>query len=207
RLDQHRHAARPVPLVYDRLDRVGVRVGARALGDGALDVLLGHGRIPGLLDRIREGGVAGGVTTAVTRRPLYRPREIGELRGPPPSVASISIRNSSPCSAEASTIRPPSKRNRTPEPSRPPYTAGKVNATSPSTESSTGPVKNSPSGMLWSPKQGMKVRPATPRRMSVPGPAMWTSSLPCIHSANRFTSSDWRAQAVTGSGSLARQAE
>ena len=69
-----------------------------------------------------------------------------------------------------------------------------------------GPVKNSPSGMLRSPKQGMKVRPATPSFTSVPGPWMWTSSLPCIHSARRLTSSDWRAHAVTGSGSVARQA-
>ena len=38
--------------------------------------------------------------------------------------------------------------------------------------------------------------------MSVPGPWMWTSSLPSIHSARRLTSSDWRCQAVTGSASV-----
>ena len=49
-----------------------------------------------------------------------------------------------------------------------------------STESSIGPVKNSPSGMLCSPTHGMNLRPATPSVMSVPGPVMWTSSLPSI---------------------------
>ena len=81
-----------------------------------------------------------------------------------------------------------------------------MKATSPFTESSTGPVKNSPSGMLCSPTQGIQWRPATPSVMSVRGAVMWTSSLPSIHSASRRTSSDWRCQAVTGSPSVARQA-
>ena len=56
---------------------------------------------------------------------------------------------------------------RRPRGRRSPPAGGSV--TSPSTESSTGPVKNSPSGMLCSPSQGMNVRPAMPSVMSVPG--------------------------------------
>ncbi len=78
--------------------------------------------------------------------------------------------------------------------------------TSPSTESSIGPVKNSPSGMLCSPSQGMNVRPAMPSVMSVPGAVTRTSSWPSIHSASRLHSSEARFQAESGSASSARQA-
>ena len=78
--------------------------------------------------------------------------------------------------------------------------------TSPSAESSTGPVKNSPSGMLCLPPAAMKVRPSIPSRRSVPSPVTWTSERPSIHSFRRSVSSDWRFQAPTGSSSVARQA-
>ena len=84
--------------------------------------------------------------------------------------------------------------------------AGKEKATSPFTASSTGPVKNSPSGMLCSPTQGMNWRPATPSVISVRGAVMRTSSLPSIHSARRLNVVGPALQAVTGSASVTRQA-
>ncbi len=45
----------------------------------------------------------------------------------------------------------------------------------------------------------MKWRPATSSVRSVPGPVMWTSSRPSIHSASRCVSSEARFQAATGS--------
>ncbi len=77
----------------------------------------------------------------------------------------------------------------------------------PFTESSMGPVKNSPSGMLCSPAHGIHVRPSTPSVRSVPGAWMCTSLRPLIHSARRRTSFDCRSHAVTGSPSLTRHAE
>jgi hypothetical protein len=76
----------------------------------------------------------------------------------------------------------------------------------PFTASSTGPVKNSPSGMLCSPTQAIQLRPDTPSVMSVPSAWIRTSSRPWIQSVRRRTCSDWRCQAVTGSPSNARQA-
>ena len=84
--------------------------------------------------------------------------------------------------------------------------AGRWKVTSPSTESSIGPVKNSPSGMLCSPTQGMKVRPSMPRVMSVPAAWTRTSLRPWIHSASRFVSSEACFQAVSGSPSTAKHA-
>src|SRR5829696_625534 len=78
RLDQERHAARAVALVDDRLEGVGVGVGAGALGDRALDVVLRHRVFLGLLDRVGQGRVALGVTAALLRRDLDRARELRE---------------------------------------------------------------------------------------------------------------------------------
>jgi hypothetical protein len=63
--DQQRDAARAVALVEDGLQRVGVSSLARPLGDGALDVVLGHRGVLGLLDGEREGRVALGVPSPV----------------------------------------------------------------------------------------------------------------------------------------------
>ena len=79
RLDQDRHAAGPVALVHDRLDRVGVRALARALGDRALDVVLGHRGVARLLDRVGQRRVGIGVAAAVARGDRDRARELGEL--------------------------------------------------------------------------------------------------------------------------------
>ena len=51
-------------------------------------------------------------------------------------------------------------------------------------------MKNSPSGMLCSPSQGMKWRPATPSVRSVPSATIRTCSRPSIHSARRWHSSE-----------------
>ena len=56
--------------------------------------------------------------------------------------------------------------------------------------------------MLWSPSQGMNLRPAMPSLMSVPGAVTRTSSWPSIQSASRFVSSEARFQAVSGSASV-----
>src|SRR3954471_14220161 len=78
RLDEQRDAARPIALVEDGLERVGVRALAGALGDRALDVVLGHRGVLGLLDRQAERGVALGVAAALLRRDGDRARELRE---------------------------------------------------------------------------------------------------------------------------------
>ena len=57
RLDEHRDAAGAVALVDDGLERVGVGALAGALGDRALDVVLGHRGVLGLLDGQPERGL------------------------------------------------------------------------------------------------------------------------------------------------------
>src|SRR5579863_6252833 len=79
-LDQKRRAARSVTLIEDGLDRVGVRAGARALGDRALDVVLGHRGVLGLLHGVPERRVRLGVPPALARRHADRARELRELR-------------------------------------------------------------------------------------------------------------------------------
>ena len=81
-LHQQRHAARAVALVHDRLERVGVAARARALGDGALDVVLGHRRVLGLLDGQRERRVALDVAAALLGRHRDGARELGEELAP-----------------------------------------------------------------------------------------------------------------------------
>src|SRR4051794_1837195 len=76
-LDEERDTARPVALVDDRLERVGVGALTRALGDRALDVVLGHRGVAGLLDGEREPGVALDVSPALLRGHGDR---AGELR-------------------------------------------------------------------------------------------------------------------------------
>ena len=69
----------------------------------------------------------------------------------------------------------------------------------PSAESSTGPVKTSPEGMLRRPSEFTHVRPATLRRRSVPSASMRSS----LATARRSISCAWCArsspQAATGS--------
>jgi hypothetical protein len=88
RLDEDRHAARAVALVDDGLDRRGVLIGAGALGDGALDVVLRHARFLRLGDGEGERGVAVGVPAAVTRGDGDGAHELGEL-GTAPSVDDL----------------------------------------------------------------------------------------------------------------------
>ena len=77
RLYEDRDAARPVALVHDGLERGGVGARAGALGDRALDVVLGHGRVARLLDREAQRGVALDRAAAVLGRDRDR---AGQLR-------------------------------------------------------------------------------------------------------------------------------
>src|SRR4051812_13879340 len=78
RLDEQRDAARPIALVEDGLERVGVRALAGALRDRALDVVLGHGGVLGLLDGERERRVAVDVAAALLRGDRDRARQLRE---------------------------------------------------------------------------------------------------------------------------------
>ena len=78
RLDEHGHPARAVALVGHRLDGLGVLVGAGSLRDRALDVVLGHPRVLGLLDGQCERRVALDVSPTLPGGHLDRPRELGE---------------------------------------------------------------------------------------------------------------------------------
>ena len=78
RLDQQRDAARAVALVDDVLERVDVGALAGALGDRALDVVLGHRGVLGLLHREPEPRVALDVAAALLRRDRDGARELGE---------------------------------------------------------------------------------------------------------------------------------
>ena len=78
RLHEHGHPARPVALVHDLLEAVGVGVRAGASRDRALDVVLGHRVGARLLDRVREREVRGRVGPAVTRGDDQRARELRE---------------------------------------------------------------------------------------------------------------------------------
>ena len=78
RLDEHRHAAGAVALVGDGLERLGVGALAGALRDRALDVVLGHRGVLGLLHGQRERGIALDVAAALLRRHRDGARELGE---------------------------------------------------------------------------------------------------------------------------------
>ena len=67
-----------VALVGDGLERVGVAALAGALGDRALDVVLRHRRVLGLLHGQRERRVALDVAAALLRRHRDGARELGE---------------------------------------------------------------------------------------------------------------------------------
>ncbi len=74
----------------------------------------------------------------------------------------------------ASTILPARNVSLTPSYDVPWYTVGVLNRTVPSTESRTGAVKTSPSGMFISPAQGTTGMPSIENRRSVSGPVMCT---------------------------------
>ena len=67
------------------------------------------------------------------------------------------------------TTLPASNSKRMPSTSRPTWTAGKLKLMWPLAESSTGPVKTSPSGKFFVPSALIQVRPATLSVRSVPG--------------------------------------
>src|SRR5690606_26732273 len=69
-LDEDGDATRRVALVHDRLVVRATGLGARAALDGAVDVVVGHRRLLGLLDGVVERRVAGGVTTTHPGRDL-----------------------------------------------------------------------------------------------------------------------------------------
>src|ERR1700756_3848640 len=79
RLDQERDPAGPVALVEDRLDLIGVDALARSLGDRPLDVVLGHRRIPRLLDRQGECRVAVDVAASLAGRDGDGAGQLGEV--------------------------------------------------------------------------------------------------------------------------------
>src|SRR5947209_8772785 len=79
RLYQQRDAAGPVALVQDRLDLLRISTLPRSLGDGTLDVVLGHGGIASLLDRQCERGIALRIAATFARRDRDRPSELCEL--------------------------------------------------------------------------------------------------------------------------------
>src|SRR5918998_5611413 len=78
RLHEHGDAAGCVALIHRGLPRRRVGVVARALGDRPLDVVLRHARVACLLDRGREGRVAGRIGPAVARGDLDCTRELRE---------------------------------------------------------------------------------------------------------------------------------
>src|SRR6185369_674616 len=78
RFDEERNAARAVALVRDVLVRLAVGGGAGTACDRALDVVLRHRVVAGLLDRGREGRVGVGIRSAFTRRDDDRARELGK---------------------------------------------------------------------------------------------------------------------------------
>ena len=61
---------------------------------------------------------------------------------------------------------------------------GVLNRMWPFTESRTGAVKTSPSGMFISPAQGTTGMPAIENFRSVSGPVMWTSRAAAMRSAS-----------------------
>ena len=63
---------------------------------------------------------------------------------------------------------------------------GVLKRTWPSTESRTGAVKTSPSGMFISPAQGTTGMPAMENLRSVSGPVMWTSLAALIRATSGF---------------------
>ena len=79
RLDQQRHASRPVALVQDRLDLLGVDAFARPLRDRPLDVVLRHRGVSRLLNGERQRGVAVGVASAFAGGDRDRTGQLGEL--------------------------------------------------------------------------------------------------------------------------------
>ena len=98
-------------------------------------------------------------------------------RRAPSSVSMVPAGIPLSASADASTTRPPSKRSRTPRHSRPVYTAGNSeNVITPSAESSTGDVKNSPPGRFRPAASTVNDRPAIDSVRSVSAPTMRTSS-------------------------------
>jgi hypothetical protein len=78
RLDQHRNSSRPVAFVHHGLERSRVAALAGPLRDRALDVVLRHRRVLGLLHGERERRVALDVAAAVLRGDGDRARELGE---------------------------------------------------------------------------------------------------------------------------------
>ena len=99
-------------------------------------------------------------------------------RRAPGSVSSVASRYSCPRSARASTTRPARNSSSIPATSTPRGLDGIVKRMRPSAESSTGPVKTSPDGMLRLPSELTHVRPATLSRRSVPSASMRSSRAP-----------------------------
>ncbi|GMA33860.1 hypothetical protein GCM10025876_00640 [Demequina litorisediminis] len=62
-LDQHGHAVGSVALVHDGFVLRATGLQARATLDGAVDVVVGDRRLLRLLDRVKQRGVSGGVST------------------------------------------------------------------------------------------------------------------------------------------------
>jgi hypothetical protein len=78
RLDDHRDALRAVSLVGDRLERIGVGVGARALRDRAVDVVARHRVRLRLLDRVLQREVVRRVRPTLLRSDDDRLRQLRE---------------------------------------------------------------------------------------------------------------------------------
>ena len=106
--------------------------------------------------------------------------------------------------ARASTTLPPLKVSRMSSTSLAVRDRGKLNRMWPSAESSTGPVKISPSGKLCSPSALIHLRPPTRKVRSVPSPTIRNVSKALIASTSRFCSSLTCRQAATGSSSVTR---
>ena len=181
-------------------DQVGVD-GALVLAAG-LRVARADRHVDGAADLLVEQDVAGAAVDPV----VGADPELAEPAGALVGVEQL-IRYSSPRSAPASTTLPASNRSRTPATSRPPTIAGRWKVTSPSTESSTGPVKNSPSGMLCSPSAGDERAPGDPEpdvgaRARSRGPPRGPRSSPRAACTPRRPAS----RRSSGSGSSARQA-
>src|SRR3990172_8550585 len=109
--------------------------------------------------------------------PAFAPIPNSPSRHAPESAASISVRYPSFFSAVAFTSFPRRNVRRIPDTSRPPAIAGNSKKTFPEAEVSTGPVKISPSGMLYSPAHGIAFRPLMEKERSVSFPTMRTERL------------------------------
>ena len=137
--------------------------------------------------------------------PRFVPIPISPSRRAPASVSSVASRYSWPRSARASTTTPARNSSSIPATSTPRGLEGIVKRIRPSAESSCGPVKTSPDGMLRLPSELTHVRPPTRSRRSVPSASIRSSSAPLSRSISRACRSRSSPHAASGSVAVEEQ--